>query len=279
MRLSPISDILGVEVTHFDVCAPTSAHDGAVLRRAFDEYHLLLFRGQRVDPDRHVELTSLFGPPVDDLGEGHLWTIVSNSTNAGAMELTYHADYTYTDEPVKGISMHALDVPSGGATTSFVNAVAAWKSAPDRLRDRVASLSARHSYRPSVLPGETPPPIASATHPIRLLHPRTNQPVLFVTDMATKSIEGLPADESAKLLAELFEHLYSGAHTHEHKWQLNDLVIWDNLALQHAREQTNPAAGARTFQRVCLNTRPYADLIPGVLGAQRAFRERAARTS
>lgn len=40
---------------------------------------------------------------------------------------------------------------------------------------------------------------------------------------------------SAELLKELFATLYAAERRYEHIWRRGELVIWDNLAIQHAR--------------------------------------------
>jgi taurine dioxygenase len=40
---------------------------------------------------------------------------------------------------------------------------------------------------------------------------------------------------SAELLKELFATLYAAERRYEHIWRRGALVIWDNLAIQHAR--------------------------------------------
>ena len=43
----------------------------------------------------------------------------------------------------------------------------------------------------------------------------------------------LAKDHSEALLRELFGCLYSPANVFEHRWEDGDLVIGDNIALQH----------------------------------------------
>ena len=45
----------------------------------------------------------------------------------------------------------------------------------------------------------------------------------------------------------LYAHLYDPANVYAHEWQPNDLVIWDNLTVQHARPEPN--AVPRTLRR------------------------------
>jgi taurine dioxygenase len=68
--------------------------------------------------------------------------------------------------------------------------------------------------------------------------------------MMTDSIVELPPDESEELLEELFAHLYDDALTWQHDWQQGDLVLWDNLSIQHARLQVDKDGPVRTLRKV-----------------------------
>lgn len=83
-----------------------------------------------------------------------------------------------------------------------------------------------------------------------VIHPRTDRPILYVSQMMTTHIEGLPADESEQLLDELFAVLYAPDNTLEHHWQAGDLVLWDNLATQHARGVVTGQGPERSLRKV-----------------------------
>jgi taurine dioxygenase len=68
--------------------------------------------------------------------------------------------------------------------------------------------------------------------------------------MMTDNIPELPADESEALLEDLFAHLYDQAITWEHEWHQGDLVMWDNLAMQHARPVVDEDGPVRTLRKV-----------------------------
>jgi alpha-ketoglutarate-dependent taurine dioxygenase len=42
------------------------------------------------------------------------------------------------------------------------------------------------------------------------------------------------------------------ANAYEHEWREGDLVVWDNLALQHSRRAIPLSRGERTFRRVAV---------------------------
>ena len=89
----------------------------------------------------------------------------------------------------------------------------------------------------------------TAVHPVVLSHPATGRPILFVNELMTDSIVELGADESESLLRELFASFDDPAITYHHRWQADDLIVWDNLALQHGRTEI-PAGQRRSLRRI-----------------------------
>jgi taurine dioxygenase len=74
--------------------------------------------------------------------------------------------------------------------------------------------------------------------------------MLYVSQMMTSEVEGLPSDESEALLEDLFTHLYDPIHSWTHEWRERDLVVWDNLAVQHARPDLTTEGPVRTLRKV-----------------------------
>jgi taurine dioxygenase len=77
--------------------------------------------------------------------------------------------------------------------------------------------------------------------------------VLFVGQMQTDAIVGLDEPASETLLAELWSELYAPRNVYTHQWRVGDLVVWDNLAVQHARDDVAVGSG-RTLRRVPVGT-------------------------
>jgi taurine dioxygenase len=98
-------------------------------------------------------------------------------------------------------------------------------------------------------------------HPVLGLHPRPQGPVLRLNENHTDRIVELDDISGEALIQRLFTHLYSGAHTYEHRWCSGDLIVWDNIALQHGRPDL-PSGVRRTLQRVELGTHGYDELMP-----------------
>jgi taurine dioxygenase len=267
VRFRRLHQELGAEVTGIDLEHPRPDEVDA-LRDSFDEYGLLLLRCGRIPPERQVEIVRWFGPPVDDSGVGRFWGVLHNEDRAGSMLLPFHSDFTYTESPIKVISLHAIELPAGGTSTSFVSGAAAWERLGPEQHERLAPLSIRHSYESRI--GDEYPSFV-ADHPLRFLHPRTGKPVLFVTEMHADRILDLDVDESTHVLDELMSELYAPEHVYVHNWRLHDLLVWDNLVVQHARtEEADVSAGTRVLQRATANEVTYAELIDRARARERA---------
>jgi alpha-ketoglutarate-dependent taurine dioxygenase len=243
---------------------------GPGLRDAYERSSLILLRGQRLLPERHVEFASLFGPVLEERGStiGYVSNVRSDGiTPDGA--LLFHSDLAFTPEPLPALSLHALEVPPNGAPTVFVSAVRAATALPPDLRTRVTGQRARNGYG-FTLPydqrmreRDLPPGSPVTEHAVLAPHPRTGAEVLMVNELHTDRIVDFPNDESEALLAELFAVLYAPAHAYHHHWRVGDVLVWDNLVLQHGRP-TFPQTEPRTLQRVTIAEHGTYDLVPNL---------------
>lgn len=263
MRFRPLHDDFGAEVLDFDIQNGGSAEEIERLRRAYDQYSMLLFRGGgRITPERHVEIASWFGPPppVANGGANDFVSVLQNGEAAGSMQLPFHSDLTYTDDPIRAICLQAIELPELPTSTTYISGHAAWNHLPDELKEELAGLTLRHFYSTRMPDFDWPDFIAE--HPVRYEHPRTGKPILFVTENHAQRIIELDEDRSRALLDQLFCYLYAPERKYEHVWQLDDLLMWDNLVLQHARTQhSDPGQGKRALQRVALSNVALPELI------------------
>lgn len=72
--------------------------------------------------------------------------------------------------------------------------------------------------------------------------------------------------ESDELLASVEAVLYESGLIYTHRWKSGDLVVWDNIAVQHARgpvpdQRTDPDAPPRSLRRVVIGSVDYTDQI------------------
>ena len=251
MRFRPLHPSFGVEVLDFDLTGNPDDATLAALREAYDEHQLLLFRGGgRLSPERQVEITGWFGEVATHF-DGKMHTVLSNENAYGRDRLPFHSDYTFTETPFLGISLHAAALPPSPTGTSFISALHGWATLPAERQAALAGLTLRHREVPLSSDSDRG---YGYDHPLRLIHPKTGKPILFVTEHHAYRIHELPQAESDRVIAEIFAHLYRDDHVYVHRWQPHDLMVWDNLAIQHARtEQVERAEGKRDMQRVTMH--------------------------
>ncbi|MBN8194696.1 TauD/TfdA family dioxygenase, partial [Bacillus sp. NTK074B] len=60
--LVPLNPTFGVEVTGLNLTTVSAGSLFPELRALFEEHSALLFRGQDLTPEKHLELAQLFGP-------------------------------------------------------------------------------------------------------------------------------------------------------------------------------------------------------------------------
>ncbi len=256
-ELRPLPGPVGAELIGLDLGRELSPADFKRVHRAHLDHHVLVFRDQRITPAQHIAFSRRFGPlQIHVLQQfllpGHpeiliVSNIVENGQPVGLGDAGkfWHSDLSYKELPSLGSLLHAQELPAEGGDTLFANMHLAWDTLPAALRNAVEGKRAVHSYlakygqlqkegnwRPTLSAAQLAE-VREVVHPIVRTHPESGRKALFVSEGFTTRIVGLPADESAQLLAELYAHSVRPEHIYRHRWQAHDLVFWDNRSLIH----------------------------------------------
>ena len=256
-RLEPF----GVEID-FDLRRLDDPADRSAFRDLFYREKLLVFRDQGLTELEQVQVMSAIGDVLGAKGE---YREISSDGNLGAGPLCFHSDLSFTPEPFKALSLQALEVVDGQTWTRFASGQHVLRKLPEDLRRRIEGLDALavisvvQSHRDVAY--DPPAYLPQQSRPAVIPHPVTGEPILYVTDMQTARLEGLAQAQSDALLGELFAHLYASDNVHQHDWRNGDLVIWDNIALQHSRPDLTGCT-PRRLQRVAVADKSFFDLCP-----------------
>jgi alpha-ketoglutarate-dependent taurine dioxygenase len=247
------------------------------LQQVFRERELLLIRDPAMDRRFQTYLCELLraeGQPdpvlVDENASRQTSFYISNRRDGAAApfgELMFHSDAMWSTEPYGVLSLWAEEVASPVTPTKFTSVTQAWDTLPDELRARLVSLEVEHTNqvqergdegeRLLLADREERTTTTSIGHP----NPRSGRTMLYVCAMMTSKVLGLAADESEALLQSLFEHIAAPERTWEHEWRDGDLVIWDNLAVQHARSDVAADGPVRTLRKAASPVVP-AGVVP-----------------
>ena len=228
----------------------------------FDRHKLLVFRNQALPESDQVKLLENFGRVLGSHGE---YREISTDGGLGAGPLTWHSDLAFTEEPFKVISLHAVAVNDGQSYTDFVNGVDTAANLPATLAAKVAGREAMTMIAPiqthRTVGYDSSQDMPHQVRPVIIPHPRTGEPVLYISDMQTTRIIDMDREESDATLDALFAELYRDDRIYRHRWNNGDIVIWDNIALQHARGDL-AGMSPRKLQRVVVADKSFFDLLP-----------------
>jgi alpha-ketoglutarate-dependent taurine dioxygenase len=266
-QIRELHPAVGVEIEGLDLSKEFDQETVGSLRDLFDRKGLLLLCGTDISPEDQSYLVGLLiggKAPANRaaaVANTHTYSnyVTNKDTDGYAQfgELLFHCDMMWSANAFELISLYGYKVEPPTVPTRFSNMVHGFQTLPADLRARIEGLRAVHETGQQrrgehkdqlVVPQHEV--LRSTVKPVVWQHPRTRQSLLFVSQQMTARIEGLAPDESEQLLEQLFAHLYRPEAVFDHEWRRGDLVVWDNLAVQHARGNVEIEGPERTLRKV-----------------------------
>jgi taurine dioxygenase len=269
-RLGPI----GVEARGVDLRELDEASFGR-LYRAWLDHNVLVVREQQLAIPDFLGYSRRFGevhphpsrrtrhpefPEITLLG-------VNKFRPDGSLDLAvyrrgaedWHTDGAYDTEPFKATQLYAVAVPRTGGDTLFASMYAAHDALPGALRRRLEGVRGAFAYggrrgATALLDPEDrhrPP----ALHPILRVHPETGRRALYFDPGKILHLEGLAPAESDALIEELTARMIQPDAQYRHRWQVGDVVIWDNRCSYHRAAGDYPPEEDRIHWRVSIKER------------------------
>ena len=271
-EIRKLSPALGAEIVGLDATAPVDAETAAALRAAWRDHIVLLFRAPGLTQEQQLRFAEAFGAvgkrprpkgerPEDAATVDDAMMLISNIRVDGKPigslpdgEMYFHHDTIFKEVPNRGTMLYAIEVPGEGGNTKFANHYLAWDALPERIRARVDGRTAWHMYDYVVYnsrkgKGANAGTVDGCAHPVRIAHPDSGRSALYVDRLMTMRIDGLAAEESDRILDEMFDIAEREEFVYEHVWTPGDLLVWDNLCSSHARTDFPP--GERRLLRRC----------------------------
>lgn len=262
----------GASITGVDLSKPLDDNTFAQVSKAFFDNEVVFFPGQKLTPAQQIAFTQRFGTLEHHvrkearLAEHPEIFILSNKLDAqgkaiGAQDAGrfWHSDLSYRTQPSLLSALYAIEIPVKNGKplgdTHFASSTAAYTALPEAMKQKLAGLKNIHSYRDYRIKNyaaqqdderrgirtvqehaPTPEQLASVPDmatPVVRVHPVTQRNGLFVNEGHTSHMYDMPQDEGDKLLRELYDHITSPEFVYTHRWTPGDLLMWDNIAVQH----------------------------------------------
>ena len=285
--VKPSDSPLGNEVTGLDLRQPLAAATFEHLKQAFADKSVLVFRNQQLTPEQQIAFSRGFGELERHVVERYLLpghpeifrvsNIVERGQRIGGSGEFWHTDMSYVAEPSRGSLLYSIEVPTRDGVvlgdTEFASTAAAYDALPADLKKRIDTLEAVHRFgdlyakvaaqqgTSAALSAEQKRKTPDVVHPVVIRHPFSGRKSLFVNQGFTAAIVGMEPGESDRLLAELWAHCTRPEFIYRHRWQLGDLVMWDNWATIHRATGGYTAEERRLMHRTTLSaSAPFGTL-------------------
>ncbi len=243
MEIIPLRPGFGAELRGVTL-ADVAAHDAAyqAVRAAFEEYSVLVFRGQDVSDESQLAFSRRFGPPettkVGSLGTGTHFVILTTIGPDGKVvppdhryamrnkaNQLWHTDSSFKSVPALASILSGRTIPQNGGETEFVSTRLAFERLDPATRDRFENSFAWHHYghsRRKIAEGLATTEELSALPPQcwRMVwkNPVNGRGALYLASHAY-AVEGMDPIEGEKLIEELTAAATAPGTSYVHAWR------------------------------------------------------------
>ena len=268
LKVERAHEELGAIVSGIDVAA-LDDDDWQRIYQVWLDHSLLVVRGQRLSIEQFLAWGRRFGrvkphrvhrtrhpdhPELTVMGTGTRkadGSVDKAIFNRGG---DWHTDGPWDHDVAKATCLLGLEIPSQGGDTLFANMYRAHDRLPSALRQRLAGLSAEYVYGGREQRGvELLEPEdrnqRPTCYPLLRRHSETGRTSLYFNPFHITRIVGVPQAESDALIDELTGRMVEEGREYRHRWQVGDLVIWDNRCTLHAAAGGYPIDQRRVHWR------------------------------
>lgn len=254
LRVQRQAGALGAIIEGVDLAGPIDDALFDALHEAFLKHHIICVRGQSAMTE------------ADQLAFSERWGRISIHPYVPSIEgypglmriydpnpvtQTWHSDTTHAAKPPAITVLLARTIPPYGGDTMWSNVSRVYEELSPGLRATLDGLKAVHQGTELAASAGLDSEAVRTVHPVIRTHPETGKRSLYVNGNYTTSFDGWTPEDSAPLLEYLYAQVGRPEYVYRHKWQVGDLVMWDNRCTQHA--VVGDTAGAeRTLHRVTI---------------------------
>jgi alpha-ketoglutarate-dependent 2,4-dichlorophenoxyacetate dioxygenase len=280
LTITPLLPHLGARVEGVDLARPLDDAMFSVIAAAFDDRSVLVFGDQHLTDEQQMRFSERFGPLETTLAsigqERRLHPNLVDLSNVDpdhddklmdwsdrrmiyqSGNQLWHTDSSFKPVPAMASLLSGREVPPVGGETEFVSMRHAYATLPEETRRRIEGRVVVHSIlysRSTIAKGLFDPEHERGLPPVRQSLVRAN-PVhgrksIYIGSHAWY-IEGMPYDESRRLLDELLAHTTRPGTEYQHHWKQWDLVMWDNRCVLHRGRPWDASKYARIMRRTTI---------------------------
>ena len=137
-EIEHVSGALGAIIHGVDLDRPLERKEIDFLKTAINDFEVVFFRDQPINPKSHVRFARYFGVPQLHEAYGNLngypeITILENNLANPSKIEAWHSDMTFRSCPPSGSVLHGLTIPERGGDTMFASMSAAFEGLSDNI--------------------------------------------------------------------------------------------------------------------------------------------------
>src|SRR6266550_731482 len=228
-KVIPSGHTLGASVEGLDLSRPLSAQEFEFALNALAEHGVLRYPRQDLSTLQLRDFSARWGELEINVANMYqepgvpevmiLSNIIENGRPIGLADAgqSWHTDMSYSRTIAFCNVLYGIRIPQRHGeplgNTEFCDQRAAYDELPPDLRKKLEG--------------------KPVSHPIFLPHPITGRKALYANPGYSVRINELPQKESDAILEFLFEHQTQPKFRFAARWQVGDVLMWDNLRTIH----------------------------------------------
>ena len=257
----PSGHTLGATIEGLNLARLSDGEFDAAIK-ALGDYGVLRFPRQELSAAELKAFSERFGDLEINVANAYqepgipevmiLSNIVENGKPLGLSDAgqSWHTDMSYSTTIAFCNVLYGLKIPHRNGeplgNTEFCDQRAAYDTLPADLKHKLEGKTVLHDFNKfwemmRREKGSARPPLTEAqkkakppvSHPIFLTHPITGRKALYANPGYSMRINELPEKESDEILEFLFEHQTRPDLRFAARWQVGDVLMWDNMRTIH----------------------------------------------
>jgi alpha-ketoglutarate-dependent 2,4-dichlorophenoxyacetate dioxygenase len=170
----------------------------------------------------------------------------------------WHSDASFRAVGAGYTLLHSRVNPTKGGNTEFADMRAAYDALDISTKAMVENMIVGHSIVYSreqigfeVKSDGNPDNLKPVKHRLVVTHPMTGRKSLYLSSHIGE-IDGWLVPEARAFLRDLTEHATQPQFVYSHKWEVNDMVMWDNRTVMHRATRFDDLKERRDLRRTSI---------------------------
>jgi alpha-ketoglutarate-dependent 2,4-dichlorophenoxyacetate dioxygenase len=273
------------EVFGIDARQNISHEQKIQLTKLINEYAVIILKNQKINDDEQIKFSENFGfielagtnteltkitdrrlslkmNDVSNLDKNNKPLIKSNQNRIfGLGNRLWHTDASFKKIPVTFSILSGRKVSSKGGETEFCDMRCGYKALSNKMKNKVESLIGEHSLQYSrgklgfimkdVLTNKELKKFKPVLQPLVRKNYVTDRKSLYLS-AHLGLIKDWELADSILFINDLMEICTRPDYIYSHKWEENDLVIWDNTQVMHRGRYFNDQKEIRDVRRTTI---------------------------